>query len=133
MSGENKEYTSEEVSQHNKSTDCWLIIGQDKQNVYDVTKYLDEHPGGSEVILEHAGQDATNMFEDIGHSTEARNTMKKFLIGTLKADPNAAKKKAAKSAAQVEAAASKGGLNPIVVIVLLIAILVGVYFTQIKK
>ena len=38
--------------------------------VYDVTKYLDDHPGGSEIIVEYAGKDATDMFEDIGHSSE---------------------------------------------------------------
>lgn len=35
-------------------------------------------------MLEVAGQDATNMFEDIGHSIDARTEMKKFEIGLLK-------------------------------------------------
>lgn len=35
-------------------------------------------------MLELAGQDATNMFEDIGHSTDARQEMKKFFVGNLK-------------------------------------------------
>lgn len=38
--------------------------------MYDVSKYLDDHPGGSEIIVEYAGKDATDMFEDIGHSSE---------------------------------------------------------------
>jgi cytochrome b involved in lipid metabolism len=33
-----------------------------------VTEYLDDHPGGAEVMLEQAGMDATDMFEDIGHT-----------------------------------------------------------------
>jgi len=33
---------------------------------------LDEHPGGCEVLLEKAGEDRTEAFEDIGHSTDAR-------------------------------------------------------------
>ncbi|CAM9424748.1 unnamed protein product, partial [Hapterophycus canaliculatus] len=52
--------------------------------VYDVSSYLNDHPGGAEVMMEVAGQDATNMFEDIGHSTDARTEMKKFEIGLLK-------------------------------------------------
>lgn len=35
-------------------------------------------------MMEVAGQDATNMFEDIGHSTDARAEMKKYEIGLLK-------------------------------------------------
>lgn len=52
--------------------------------MYDVTSYLNDHPGGAEVMMEVAGEDATNMFEDIGHSSDARNEMKKFEIGRLK-------------------------------------------------
>lgn len=48
-----------------------------------MTNYLDDHPGGAEVVLEVAGGDATNMFEDIGHSTDARTEMKKHQIGVL--------------------------------------------------
>ena len=36
--------------------DCWLGIDG---LVYDVTKFLDDHPGGPEIVLEHAGKDAT--------------------------------------------------------------------------
>lgn len=56
----------------------------DTPKVYDVSSYLNDHPGGAEVMMEVAGQDATNMFEDIGHSTDARTEMKKFEIGLLK-------------------------------------------------
>lgn len=52
--------------------------------MYNVTEYLDEHPGGSDVICEAAGKDADDMFEATGHSNEARTILKKFLIGTLK-------------------------------------------------
>ena len=34
--------------------------------------------------MEFAGKDGDEMFEDIGHSSEARKTMEKYLIGTLK-------------------------------------------------
>lgn len=68
------------------------------------------------------------MFEDIGHSSTARETLKKYLIGDLKVDP-AAKAAAKKAAAEVK---SRGGLNPVAIVLLLVAIAVGVYFSQQK-
>ena len=44
---------------------------------------LVQHPGGEEVLLEMGGKDATENFEDVGHSTEAREMMKEYLIGEL--------------------------------------------------
>lgn len=42
-----------------------------------------KHPGGEEVLLEQAGKEATEAFEDVGHSTDARDLMKNYKIGTL--------------------------------------------------
>lgn len=61
-----------------------LLLFPDTPKVYDVSSYLNDHPGGAEVVMEVAGEDATNMFEDIGHSSDAREEMKKHLIGILK-------------------------------------------------
>jgi cytochrome-b5 reductase len=47
-------------------------------------RYLDDHPGGKEVMMDLAGKNADEMFEDIGHSQEARKIMKTFLKGDLK-------------------------------------------------
>ncbi|KAI1890205.1 hypothetical protein AGOR_G00171280 [Albula goreensis] len=78
-----KYYTLEEIKQHNSSKDTWLII-HDK--VYDITSFLEEHPGGEEVLLEQAGADATESFEDVGHSTDAREMLEPYLIGELHMD-----------------------------------------------
>lgn len=45
--------------------------------------FLLQHPGGEEVLLEQAGKDATEEFEDVGHSSDAREVMKKYKIGEL--------------------------------------------------
>ena len=41
----------------------------------------DQHPGGDEVLVEEAGKDATEAFEDVGHSDEAREQLKPLFIG----------------------------------------------------
>lgn len=40
--------------------------------------------GGEEVMLDVGGQDATEAFEDVGHSDEAREILDGLLIGKLK-------------------------------------------------
>lgn len=73
-------YTLQEIRAHNMSKDTWLVI---HDQVYDVTRFLEEHPGGEEVLLEQAGSDATESFEDVGHSTDAREMLQQFYIGEL--------------------------------------------------
>lgn len=51
-------YTKAEVAKHNKTDDAWIII---ENKVYDVTSYVEEHPGG-DAILRHVGGDATEGF-----------------------------------------------------------------------
>ncbi|EPY78608.1 hypothetical protein CB1_001033015 [Camelus ferus] len=75
-----KYYTLEEIQKHNDSKSIWLIL---HHKVYDLTKFLEEHPGGEEVLREQAGGDATENFEDVGHSTDARELSKTFIIGEL--------------------------------------------------
>lgn len=42
----------------------------------DITAFLDEHPGGREVLLKYAGRDASAAFDSIGHGPRARNLLK---------------------------------------------------------
>ncbi|KAL2558808.1 Cytochrome [Forsythia ovata] len=103
MGTDPKVHTFEDVAEHNKIKDCWLIISG---KVYDVTPFMDDHPGGDEVLLSatgnaivlqnlsttdtklkgettEAGKDATNDFEDVGHSDSAREMMDKYYIGEI--------------------------------------------------
>ena len=57
--------------------------------VYDVTKFLSEHPGGEEIMLESAGADSTEGFEDVGHSSDARILLADYLIGELREEDRA--------------------------------------------
>ncbi|KAK7283264.1 hypothetical protein RIF29_12671 [Crotalaria pallida] len=73
-----KVFTLSQVAQHNSNKDCWLVING---RVLDVTKFLEEHPGGEDVILELAGKDATKEFDAIGHSKGAQNMLPKYQVG----------------------------------------------------
>ncbi|XP_048364170.1 cytochrome b5 [Sphaerodactylus townsendi] len=76
-------YTLEEIQKNNHSQSTWIIL---HRRVYDLTKFLEEHPGGEEVLREQAGGDATENFEDVGHSTDARTLSDTFIIGELHPD-----------------------------------------------
>ena len=41
-----------------------------------------QHPGGEEILLENAGIDSSEMFEDVGHSSDAREMLDEYYIGT---------------------------------------------------
>ena len=99
--------------------------------MYDVTKYLDDHPGGAEVMLDVAGQNADEFFEDIGHSKEAREELKKYYIGDFKLD-EAALQAMKEAAAKKKKEESNTGFM-LVLLVGLLAILFGLYQNQIKK
>ena len=75
--------------------------------VYDVTSYLDDHPGGAEVILDVSGKDADEFFEDIGHSNDAREELAKHCIGVLKMSEAEIEKR--RLAAEAKSAGGGGG------------------------
>uniref|UniRef100_A0A8C8Y3Y4 Cytochrome b5 n=2 Tax=Panthera TaxID=9688 RepID=A0A8C8Y3Y4_PANLE len=73
-------YRLEEVAKHNSMKEIWLVI---HGRVYDITRFLNEHPGGEEVLMEQAGADASESFEDVGHSSDAREMLKQYYIGDV--------------------------------------------------
>ena len=60
--------SAEEVALHKSDENCWIVLNG---KVYDVTDYLEEHPGGVGKIMEQAGGDATKAFNDAKHSMDA--------------------------------------------------------------
>ncbi|TEB30284.1 cytochrome b2 [Coprinellus micaceus] len=67
----NKQVISgKEVAKHNTRESCWIIV---HGKVYDVTDFLDDHPGGSKIILKYAGKDATEEYDPI-HPPDAITT-----------------------------------------------------------
>jgi L-lactate dehydrogenase (cytochrome) len=70
QAGGQKLISFEEVQKHNKQSDCWVVIdvgfslcrridANHQGNVYDVTDFIENHPGGAGIIVQNAGKDAT--------------------------------------------------------------------------
>ncbi|GIL75476.1 hypothetical protein Vretifemale_5257, partial [Volvox reticuliferus] len=78
-------YTLDQVAQHNKRDDAWIIV-QHKETkeyrVYDITDYVDEHPGG-ESILKNIGGDATEGFHGPQHPITTYVLVEEYCIGKL--------------------------------------------------
>lgn len=74
-----------DLAKHNTAQDCWVTLYNRK--VYNVTKFLDEHPGGDDLILEYAGKDITEIMGDAEtheHSESAYEMLEDgMLVGYL--------------------------------------------------
>lgn len=59
---------------------AWVAI---KGNVYDVTEFLDDHPGGRKILLKNIGSDATAKFVNYHPDYVLKEVAPKFKIGSL--------------------------------------------------
>ncbi|KAI1762880.1 acyl-CoA dehydrogenase NM domain-like protein [Hypoxylon sp. FL1150] len=74
-----KTFTKAEVAKHNTEDSLWFIIDS---KVYDVTDFVDAHPGGESVLRQVAGQDATVAFYNL-HRHEVLAKYEDLCIGTI--------------------------------------------------
>lgn len=75
-------YTLADVARHATEQSCWSAING---NVYDLTEWVTNHPGGSRAILSICGKDGSAAFSGKhGGQERPEQTLKSFLIGTLK-------------------------------------------------
>ncbi|CAK9439492.1 uncharacterized protein LODBEIA_P35920 [Lodderomyces beijingensis] len=70
-----------QVKQHDKPHDLWMIL---YNKVYDLTEFQQDHIGGIEVLYDCGGSDATEAFEDVGHSDFAADLLEPFLVGEVR-------------------------------------------------
>lgn len=76
-----KQFTWEEVAQHNTESSCWVYIGN---AVYDITPWLEKHPGGKEILLLTAGRDISDLFVTYHPFTDtAAQVIAKYQIGEI--------------------------------------------------
>jgi len=71
-------------------------------------------------MLDVSGQDADEFFEDIGHSNDARDELKKHMIGTLKLSPEEIEKRRLEAEKKANGGGG-GGMGAIAVVVAVVA------------
>lgn len=80
LKGRLVEVTEEELAKHNKKTDCWICI---RGLVYNVTPYMEYHPGGEEELMKAAGIDGTQLFDQVHRWVNYESMLKECLIGRM--------------------------------------------------
>ncbi len=74
-------YTIADVSKHKDASSCWTAINA---NVYDLTSWINEHPGGANAILSICGIDGTQAFmNQHGGQGRPEQELATFKIGSL--------------------------------------------------
>ncbi|KAK8090405.1 cytochrome B5 [Apiospora hydei] len=73
-------YTTQEVTEHKSEKDLWIVIGSD---VYDVTEFQHQHPGGATVMRGVAGKDATKKFDKHHRRGILEPYKPKYRVGVL--------------------------------------------------
>lgn len=74
------EVTQEELQKHNTRDDCWTCI---RGMVYNVTPYMDYHPGGEEELMKAAGIDGTDLFDQVHRWVNYESMLKECLVGRM--------------------------------------------------
>ena len=77
-------FTLAEVAKHCSEKDCWIVIDS---VVYDVTKFLNAHPGGKGILLDYAGKDATSAFFALHRKEVITKFGPKLKVGILSDAP----------------------------------------------
>ncbi|CAL1532667.1 unnamed protein product [Lymnaea stagnalis] len=70
--------TPSQLARHNTQGDIWMAI---RGKVYNMTPYLDFHPGGVDELMRAAGKDGTQLFDEIHNWVNAESMLEKCLIG----------------------------------------------------
>lgn len=76
-------FTPAEVESHNNARSCYVTLGS---RVYDITSFIDDHPGGGDLILDYAGKDVEEIMGDTishEHSEAAYEILEDSLIGFM--------------------------------------------------
>ncbi|KAM9156112.1 cytochrome b5 reductase 4-like isoform 3-T3 [Pangshura tecta] len=81
------EVTEEELAKHSKKDDCWICI---RGLVYNVTPYMEYHPGGGDELMRAAGTDGTDLFDQVHRWVNYESMLKECLVGRMALKPLAA-------------------------------------------
>nr|XP_010332128.1 cytochrome b5 reductase 4 isoform X2 [Saimiri boliviensis boliviensis] len=78
------EVTEEELKKHNKKDDCWICI---RGFVYNVSPYMEYHPGGEDELMRAAGLDGTELFDQVHRWVNYESMLKECLVGRMAVKP----------------------------------------------
>eukprot|EP00403_Amphidinium_massartii_P008086 CAMPEP_0178420760 /NCGR_PEP_ID=MMETSP0689_2-20121128/26297_1 /TAXON_ID=160604 /ORGANISM="Amphidinium massartii, Strain CS-259" /LENGTH=136 /DNA_ID=CAMNT_0020042249 /DNA_START=61 /DNA_END=468 /DNA_ORIENTATION=+ len=116
-----KVITKEELAKHSTEKDCWIAV---HDLVLELPEdFLNEHPGGGEVITVLGGREVTSEFEDIAHSDTAREWANKYIKGVLEGAPEEAHTKLIPKTKEVHSSGAGGGLGGLGVVAVAVAII----------
>uniref|UniRef100_A0A9L0SJY8 Cytochrome b5 reductase 4 n=1 Tax=Equus caballus TaxID=9796 RepID=A0A9L0SJY8_HORSE len=82
------EVTEEELKKHDKKDDCWICI---RGFVYNVSPYMEYHPGGEDELMRAAGSDGTDLFDQVHRWVNYESMLKECLVGRMAVKPAAPK------------------------------------------
>ncbi|XP_018612433.1 cytochrome b5 reductase 4 [Scleropages formosus] len=74
------EVTEEELRKHNTRDDCWTCI---RGMVYNVSPYMEFHPGGEDELMKAAGVDGTDLFDQVHRWVNYESILKECLVGRM--------------------------------------------------
>ncbi|XP_036270367.1 cytochrome b5 reductase 4 isoform X7 [Pipistrellus kuhlii] len=78
------EVTEEELKKHNTKDDCWICI---RGFVYNVSPYMEYHPGGEDELMKAAGSDGTDLFDQVHRWVNYESMLKECLVGRMAVKP----------------------------------------------
>ena len=74
------QFTMAEVAKHGTRADCWVVLDG---RAYDVTKFIDVHPGGVGPMVNMAGKDATDVFDNYHAARVYKTMLSPYLMGEV--------------------------------------------------
>lgn len=104
-----KIFTASDVASHNKSNDLYITVDGD---VYDLTKFQDDHPGGKKILQRVAGKDASKQFWKYHNEGILKKYKARLQVGSLDTKPKAEAKPEPKAEPKAEAGTGSAKPSP---------------------
>ncbi|CAD6886769.1 unnamed protein product [Tilletia controversa] len=78
-----KTFKADEVKKHQSEESVWVVVDG---GVYDVTEFLEDHPGGKKILVQNGGKDASEAFWTYHSEKVLKSVAAEYKIGEL--EPN---------------------------------------------
>ncbi|KAF0305458.1 Cytochrome b5 reductase 4 [Amphibalanus amphitrite] len=88
VGGRRREVTKDELARHSRPGDLWMAL---RGQVYNVTRYVEYHPGGADELMRAAGADGTELFDSVHRWVNYEGMLSKCLVGKYVGEQSLAK------------------------------------------